>query len=1019
MRFYEPTSGTILLDGRRIDELDINWLRNNVTVVQQQSILFNESIFKNIALGQRDQSAVSKDQIEVCIDLAALQSTVQTLPEGLNTQVGNNGNSLSGGQRQRVAVARARLRDTPILILDESTSALDYISRKAVMKGILRWRRGKTTIVITHDPEQIGSEDFVYVLESGRIIEEGYRRTLKWMAQQEYKTDVDKKGQPLAGFMLSGSTERALVKESRRWSGVDLATRQRIRRPDSIELHLNTIAESAAHSQPPYATTANESRRPSTARPGSFVGNALRNLSDRTAPPSRRNSLLTPPVLGGDSTGTQTSIAAASRMHQVLSHGGRPMSMHQAITLKGMYEYSSPLTQLPRKPSASPHLYGEYAASTSSFSTVSERRASSKSREGLDHSNGTTPIRLILLTVWPSLSPFQRIQLLLGFFCALIHAASPPAFSYVFSELLATFFVRENQAHKAMVYSLAILSIAILDALADGGMHYLMERCARAWVDTLRLRAYERVLDQPKTWFEDPANEVANLTTGLDRNAEEMRNLVARFAPFVVVVVAMMCIAITWSMIVCWKVTLIGIAAAPSLYLVTKGFEMTSSRMERLTNEAGNAASAIFIETFSDIRTVRALTIESYFHKKFNQATSTALMVGLRRAAFCGVFFGASDTTINFVTALVFWYGARVAREGSFSVKSILTVFAMLLFSAANAIDVIAYIPQISASTDTASRLLRLSRLPMHQSHEHRGSIRLDVSHLPSPSIPLIQFHNFTFSYASRGSSSPALHSIDISIRAGTSTALVGSSGSGKSTIASLLMGMYALDTSEGNSMSSNAIGSSLKISGHSLSSLHIPSLRNYISIVSQTPTLFPTSIRANISYGLSLNSPLSTTANIHTAAMQAGIHDFILSLPSGYDTVIGDGGLGVSGGQAQRIAIARALVRKPRILILDEATSALDAAAVRVIRQTVVNLIHQNNNNNNTTTAAAAAAAATTTNTNTLITVLIITHAKEMMVCADNVIVLDQGRVVEQGTFVDLLASSKPPGALAALLGN
>jgi ATP-binding cassette, subfamily B (MDR/TAP), member 1 len=119
------------------------------------------------------------------------------------------------------------------------------------------------------------------------------------------------------------------------------------------------------------------------------------------------------------------------------------------------------------------------------------------------------------------------------------------------------------------------------------------------------------VLDQPKAWFDDEENSQAGLTSSLDRNAEEMRNLVGRFAPFIVVVAAMMTIATVWYLVVCWKLTLVGIAAAPSLYFVTKGFEAVSSKWENLTCSAGNEAGSIFVETFTDIRTVRALTLES------------------------------------------------------------------------------------------------------------------------------------------------------------------------------------------------------------------------------------------------------------------------------------------------------------------------------------------------------------------------------------------------------------------------
>jgi ATP-binding cassette subfamily B (MDR/TAP) protein 1 len=155
------------------------------------------------------------------------------------------------------------------------------------------------------------------------------------------------------------------------------------------------------------------------------------------------------------------------------------------------------------------------------------------------------------------------------------------------------------------------------------------------------------------------------------------------------------------------------------------------------------------------------------------------------------------------------------------------------------------------------------------------------------------------------------------------------------------------------------------------------------ISIVPQTPTLFPASVGANITYGLELNSPLSSLANMEHAARRAGIHDFIVSLPRGYETLIGDGGLGLSGGQVQRIVIARALCRRPQILILDEATSALDGESARVVRKSVMGLVREGSG----------------------MTVIAITHSRDMMQCADAIVVLEQGRVAEEGGFMELLA--------------
>lgn len=288
--------------------------------------------------------------------------------------------------------------------------------------------------------------------------------------------------------------------------------------------------------------------------------------------------------------------------------------------------------------------------------------------------------------------------------------------------------------------------------------------------------------------------------------------------------------------------------------------------------------------------------------------------------------------------------------------------------------------PQISSSRDTATRVLRLVDTPVDGSHEDEGTLR--IAH-PMP----IKFIDVTFSYPSRPDKE-VLQNFNLTIKENTCTAIVGPSGSGKSTVAALLLALYAAPPpSPHNTQGVITLG------GIDIRTVHVPTLRTLISIVPQNPKLFPASIRDNISYGLSESSPFNTMPSIQAAAVAAGIDEFITSLPLGYDTMIGEGGIGMSGGQAQRLVIARAIVRCPRILILDEATSSLDVENAERIRKTVTRLMALSNG----------------------LTVIIITHAREMMEIADDVVVIDQGRVVEEGPYA--LLAKRNGGELRKLL--
>ena len=376
------------------------------------------------------------------------------------------------------------------------------------------------------------------------------------------------------------------------------------------------------------------------------------------------------------------------------------------------------------------------------------------------------------------------------------------------------------------------------------------------------------------------------------------------------------------------------------------------------------------------------MTLEDHFRDKYIAATKETLRVGFRRAFYTGFFFGLSDSAGNFCTALVFYIGCTLVRDGV-SVEDVLLVFVQLVFTIENVSAILAYIPQMGSSKDTADRILRLAALPQ-DSHEHLGDTRITT-------VGDIIFDDLQFSYPSRPDQTILKH-VNLHIRPGTTTAVVGGSGSGKSTIANLLLNLYGTDAVPGDAYRR---AGDLMLSGRDIKHIFTPSLRSLIVPVSQTPTLFAATVADNIAYGLPIDSPYNNRASVMAAAAQAGVDEFVSSLPQGYDTLIGDGGMGLSGGQAQRVAIARALIRKPAVLILDEATSALDVESAGLVRATIETLVRDRRR---------------------AMTVIIVTHSRDMMEIAEHIVVLDHGRIVEEGGFAELMGK---PGALSTLLSG
>ena len=171
-RFYSPQSGDVLIDGNKIEDFELNSLRDNIAFVSQDVVLFNDTVYNNIAYGLKSNKVLNEDVLQAA-KLANALEFIEQLPEGFKTMIGENGTRLSGGQKQRLAIARAILKNTPILILDEATSALDNQSEKLVQEALDRLMQDRTTIVIAHRLSTVLHADKIIVMERGKIVESG------------------------------------------------------------------------------------------------------------------------------------------------------------------------------------------------------------------------------------------------------------------------------------------------------------------------------------------------------------------------------------------------------------------------------------------------------------------------------------------------------------------------------------------------------------------------------------------------------------------------------------------------------------------------------------------------------------------------------------------------------------------------------------------------------------------------------------------------------------------------------
>ncbi|KAK0385112.1 hypothetical protein NLU13_7590 [Sarocladium strictum] len=909
VNFYQPTTGDVVIDGHSIKTLDPSWVQDNITLIQQSSTLFNDTFLMNIACGHRRPLQVSRSEVLGACDFALLQSTVAGLPDGLDTQVGNGAYNLSGGQKQRVALARARIRDPPILILDEVTSGLDQVNRTAIMKALRDWRRDKTTIIITHDINQIDYDDFVYVMDNTVVVQQGIRRDLMQNENGFFATFTDTAGDELK-------------------TPIEI----RVSSPD-------TTTSPSITSRPEFPPW-----RQARFSQGFFEPLQGSSLYPGRPVQSQRSSIVMAAdfALGYGQNATRESYAS--------THTSRPISFYENNDLDTERKLSPP--------------YGHDKVEGTSLIGAAETRSKPAS------------LFAILKTVWPLINLKERVLLITGVVFCIAGACAMPAFSYCFAQLLAAMWSTGNKIDAGKMWAIYMAIIAIGDGIGVGFGRYMVEKAAQGWINAVRMEALKRILRQPKLWFDQKQNSPGRINECLDRNAEEMRNIVGKFIPIAVAVVVMISFSITWALIVSWKLTLVSLSPFPLVLASVKGYSVVSNKWEIRCNKASEEASAVLTEAIINIRAVRALTLEGWLGQKYDNSVKSTLKTGFRRGWWSSPLFGLYQSVAYAMTALVFYYGMLLLVEKrEITLSEVLQVVNLLMFGIGTATGLLSSIPQLIMAQATAGQLLGYSELPMGSTDESSDG-RIQVA---SP-LPVI-LDDLSFSYPQQQKGQQVLKGVSFTVKAGECTAIVGHSGCGKSTIVSLLLGLHALPRD-----SAIRQGRLAMTFGHvPRQDVDVEHLRSKLAYVSQTPFLFPASIADNIAYGLPDGSPDRQLHAIMRAAEAAGVHEFISSLPDGYATLVGDGGQALSGGQSQRVNIARALIRRPQLLVMDEPTSALDTENAELIRQTIRDLIFQAKRRR------------------TEMAIVLVTHSREMMTVADKIVVMDSGQVVEEGTFPQL----------------
>jgi subfamily B ATP-binding cassette protein MsbA len=413
-------------------------------------------------------------------------------------------------------------------------------------------------------------------------------------------------------------------------------------------------------------------------------------------------------------------------------------------------------------------------------------------------------------------------------------------------------------------------------------------------------------------------------------------------------------IAILFS--ISWKLTLIALIILP---LLGVSLQPMLRRLRKGNLRRGNVhgeMTSVLQETISGIRLVKASGTESYEEARFADGSNKYARSSLRMTRLALVAPPVTEVIGTLIAVLVLWIGAlQVLQSGTMTGATLLAFLTLVL-------RLLQPLKQLSQMRTTAQSSLasaeRLFEILDSPAEFQRDPGTRDKAVFERE----LRFENVTFAYEE---DAPVLSGIDLIARKGEVVALVGPSGSGKSTLVDLIPRFY--EPGEGR----------ILLDGIDTREIKLPALRSLTGIVSQETVLFHDSVRNNIAYGA---PGRYTQEQIEAAARAANAHEFIVELPGGYDTMLGERGTRLSGGQRQRLAIARALLSDPPILILDEATSALDTESERLVQEAVDRLLQGR-------------------------TVFVIAHRLSTVTHADQILVLDRGEIVERGTHTELLA--------------
>ena len=555
-------------------------------------------------------------------------------------------------------------------------------------------------------------------------------------------------------------------------------------------------------------------------------------------------------------------------------------------------------------------------------------------------------------------SPYKG-YFFIGLLFLFLSSAATLTFPYLLGGLLD-----KNSTQEINNLAIVLLLIFLANAIFSFFRIYLFEIVTQKGLALLREKTYTNLIKLPIQFFN--TRRVGELNSRISADISLLQTtFTTSIAEFLRQILTILGGIIMLSTISC-KLTIFMLAVVPIIALIAYFFGRFIGKLSKQTQDIIAESNTVVEETLQGINVVKAFANEVFEINRYKSTINKIVKISLANARFRGAFvsfiiFGLFGAIIG-----VIWYGLLLKESGEITQGDLLSFVIYTVFVGASFGGIADVYAQLVKATGATENLLDIIE-------ETPEKINTTSTHEIFDLVGNIEFKEIAFSYPNRAENE-VIKSISLKINQGEKIAFVGQSGAGKSTLVSLLLRFYEVTKGE------------ISINNLNINEYNLTNLRENIAIVPQEVMLFGGTIKENILYG----KPNSTDVDVEKAAKKANAHDFISSFPEGYKTLVGERGIQLSGGQKQRIAIARAVLRNPKILILDEATSSLDSESESLVQEALEKLMFGR-------------------------TSIIIAHRLSTIKNVDSIFVIENGRISETGSYNNLV--SKDSGIFKRLV--